>query len=152
MQFVHTLVPTFHGVPSHLSPLEGKEIRIEVNVKGYPPPKIVWYHNREPIATESSIEIDKQGYLFFPSIELKHSGVYKVRATNTSGEAEKEVTVRVMSEGCDGGEGDKSREINRPVPVEEFGTFVSEHHALGNKKFRESYEVSHYNVMRHSIL
>ena len=86
--------------------------------------------------TDYSIEIDEQGSLFFPSIELKHSGVYKLVASNECGEAEKVVTVSVMSEGCDGGE-----EINQPVPVAEFGAFVSEHHARGNKKFRESYEV-----------
>ena len=86
--------------------------------------------------TDYSIEIDEQGSLFFPSIELKHSGVYKLVASNECGEAEKVVTVSVMSEGCDGGE-----EINQPVPVAEFETFVSEHHGHGNKKFRESYEV-----------
>ena len=143
MPFGHIAAPSINGVPSHLPPLEGKEVHIEVNVKGYPPPIIVWYHNEDPIVTESSIEIDKQGCLFFPSIELKHSGVYKVVATNTSGQTEKEVTVSVMSEGCDGGEGDKSREINRPVPVAEFGTFVSEHHALGNAKFTENYQVAY---------
>ena len=88
-----------------------------------------------------SIKIDEQGSLFFPSIELKHSGVYKVIATNSSGKVEIEVTVSVMSEGCDGGEGGGSGETSRPVPVSEFGTFVCEHHAQGNKKFRERFEV-----------
>ena len=68
--------------------------------------------------------------------------MYKVIATNTSGKVEKEVTMSVMSEGCDGGEGGGSGETSRPVPVSEFGTFVFEHHAHGNKKFRESYEVT----------
>ena len=143
MLFVHTIAPIIHGFPSHLSPLEGKEVRIEVIVKGNPTPIIVWYHNEEPVVIESSIEIDKQGNLFFPSIEVKHSGVYKIVATNTSGQAEKEISVSVMSEGCEGGEGAMSRETNRPVPVAEFGTFVSEHHAHGNAKFAENYEVAY---------
>ena len=88
-----------------------------------------------------SIEIDEQGSLFFPSIELKHSGVYKVVATNMSGEAEKEVSVSVMNEGCDGGETSGSGETK--IPVAEFGTFVAEHHAQENKKFRERFEVIH---------
>ena len=35
----------------------------------------------------------------------------------------------------------KQEVTSRPVPVSEFGSFVSEHHAHGNKKFKESYEV-----------
>ena len=47
----------------------------------------------------------------------------------------------VMSEGCDGGEGGGSGETSRPVPVSEFGTFVSEHHAHGNRMFNGKFEV-----------
>ena len=135
------MAPTIFGFPSHLFPFEGEGIRIEVKVEGDPPPTLVWYHNGEAIMADYSIEIDEQGSLFFPSIELKQSGVYKVIATNTSGQAEKEVNVSVMSK--DGGDayGGGSRETSRPVPVSEFGAFVSEHHAQGNKKFRESFEV-----------
>ena len=134
--------PTIIGFPSHLSPLEGEGVHIEVKIEGDPPTTLVWYHNGEAVMADYSIEIDEQGSLFFPSIEFKHSGVYKVVATNTSGQAEKEVTVGVMSEGCDGGEGGGSGETSRPVPVSEFGAFVSEHHAQGNKKkFRQSFEV-----------
>ena len=45
-----------------------------------------------------------------------------------------EVTVSVMSEGCDGSDSSGSGETNRPVPLSEFGNFVSEHHSHGNKK------------------
>ena len=110
-----------------------------MKIEGDPPPTLVWYHNGEVVVADYGIEIEEQGSFFFPSIEFKHSGVYKVVATNTSGQAEKEVTVSVMSEGCDGGKG--GGEINSSVPVAEFGTFVSEQHAHGNKKFREGYEV-----------
>ena len=113
-----------------------------MKVEGHPPPTLVWYHNEEAIIIDSSIEVSKQGSLYFPSIKLKHSGVYKILATNVIGQVEKEVTVSVMSEGCDGGEGGGSGETSRPVPVSEFGSFVSEHHAHGNKKFKENYDVS----------
>ena len=95
--------------------------------------------------TDYSIEIDEQGSLIFPSIEFNHSGVYKVVATNDSGMAEKEVTVNVMSEGCDAVESEGSGETK--IPVAEFGRFVSEHHAQGNKKFRERFEVSLYTLL-----
>ena len=133
--------PAILGFPTHLSPIEGEEVRIEMKLEGYPLPTIVWYQNGEAIVTDYSKEIDEQGSLFFPSIELKHSGVYKVIATNRGGEVEKEVSVSVKSEGCDGGVGGEAEVTSRPVPVAEFGEFVSEHHANGNKKFKESYEV-----------
>ena len=136
-----TVPPAINGFPSRLFPTEGEGVRIEAKIEGHPPPTLVWYHNGEAVVTDYSIEIDEQGSLFFPSIELKHSGMYKVIATNDSGQAEKVVTVSVMSEGCDGGESGGSGETNRSVPVSEFGVFVSEHHSHGNKKFRESYEV-----------
>ena len=125
-----------HGFPTQLFPTEGEGVHIEAKVEGHPPPTLVWYHNGEAVVTDYSIEIDELGCLFFPSIELKHSGVYKLVVSNECGESERVVTVSVMSEGFDGNE-----EINQPVPVAEFGVFVSEHHARGNKKFRESYEV-----------
>ena len=34
-----------------------------------------------------------------------------------------------------------SNVTSRPVPEAEFGVFVSEHHANGDMKFRESYKV-----------
>ena len=69
------------------------------------------------------------------------SGSYKLVATNTSGQAEKEVSVSVMSEGCEGG---GSEETNRPVSVSEFGVYVAQHHAQGNKMFTQVYQVSLY--------
>ena len=134
-----TVPPTFFGIPSCLSPLEGEGVHIVMLIEGHPPPTLVWYCNEETVVTDYSIEIDEQGSLFFPSIELKHSGVYKVVATNDSGQAEKEVSVSVMSEECDGGEGGGSGETK--IPVADFGTFVSEHRSHGNKGFKESFEV-----------
>ena len=131
--------PTICGIPACLSPLEGEEVRIEAKVEGHSPPTLVWYHNEEAVVTDYSIEIDEQGSLFFPSIELKHSGVYKVIATNDSGQAEKVVTVSVMSEGCDGVGSEGSGETK--IPVANFGTFVSEYHTHGNKRSREIFEV-----------
>ena len=57
---------------------------------------------------------------------------------NSSGRTEKEVIVSV---GCDSGDGGGSGETNRPVPVSEFGVYVAQHHAQGNKMFSEVYQV-----------
>ena len=47
----------------------------------------------------------------------------------------------MLSDSCDGDEDDGSSEINGPVPVDEFGGFVADKHANGNKKFRDDYQV-----------
>ena len=41
----------------------------------------------------------------------------------------------------------ESKVTSRPVPVAEFGAFVSEHHANGDTKFRESYRVRTHHLM-----
>ena len=47
----------------------------------------------------------------------------------------------MISEAHDIEEGDGSNEMNRTVPVSEFGTFVSKHHVHGNKEFIRKFEV-----------
>ena len=47
----------------------------------------------------------------------------------------------MLSDSCDGEEDGGSNEINGPVPVDEFGQFVADKHANGNKKFRDDYQV-----------
>ena len=47
----------------------------------------------------------------------------------------------MMSEAHDIKDGDGSSDTNRPVPVSEFGTFVSKYHAHGNKEFIKKFEV-----------
>ncbi len=42
---------------------------------------------------------------------------------------------------CDSGEGGGSLEAIGRVTVSQFGEFVSQHHAHGNKKFRDNFEV-----------
>ncbi len=46
-----------------------------------------------------------------------------------------------VSEGCDSGDVSGSVEAIRRVSVSQFGEFVSQHHAHGNKKFRDNFEV-----------
>ena len=46
-----------------------------------------------------------------------------------------------MSEVYDFEENDGSSETSRLVPSSEFGTFVSKHHAHGNKEFGRKFEV-----------
>ena len=75
------------------------------------------------------------------------AGEYKLVAANSVGEAEREITLTVLYESCDGEEDVGSVETNGPVPVDEFGHFVADKHANGNKKFRDGYQVCFVTIL-----
>ena len=126
--------------------MEGEDVHLEANVEGHPKPALIWYHDGVVVVADYSIEVNEDGSLYFPCVENKHSGEYKLVATNSSGKAEREVTLTVLSDSCDGEEDGGSGEINKPVPVDEFGQFVVEKHANGNVEFTKSYEVFHIRL------
>ncbi len=70
---------------------------------------------------------------------INHAGVYKLVASGPSGSAEKCVELIVSVPGDEEviGEVDLT-----PIPVAQFGAYVTEHHANGNKKFFSNYTVS----------
>ena len=58
----------------------GEGVLFQVKVTGSPPPKLVWYHNGEEIVADYSREIMTDGSLTMPSVEVRHTGTYKVVA------------------------------------------------------------------------
>ncbi len=70
--------------------------------------------------------------------------MYKLVVTGASGSTTQQlVTVTVMSEGGDAGEGVEGVDY-APIPVTEFGAYVAGLHANGNKKFKDLYKVVLY--------
>ena len=58
------------------TPIEGEEVYLHVQVKGHPTPSLNWYHDDVVVRADYSREIDGDGSLLFPCIEVAHSGVY----------------------------------------------------------------------------
>ena len=141
-----TEAPRLDVFPTQLYPLEGDRVRIEGEIEGHPPPRLVWYHNGKHIGN------DDKSSLLFPRIDFKHSGVYKLVASNVCGEAEIVVIVTVMSNGDDEFENSGIEETSTytRIPVEKFEDYVSVHLSDGNKKFKESFEVRTANL--HAVL
>lgn len=114
-----------------------------MKVTGVPKPTIVWYHQGKQLERDYSIELGgEDGSLSIPSAEIRHAGLYKLVATNTAGSVEKEVKLMVRKAGelepiTDIAD---QKEIG-PVPVAEFGKYVEQHHANGNKPFGLQYKV-----------
>ena len=67
------------------------------------------------------------------------AGLYKLVASGPSGSAEKcvELIVSVPGDKEEVGEVDLT-----PIPLAQFGAYVTQHHANGNKKFYSNYTVS----------
>ena len=69
-----------------------------VVVRGYPQPSLTWYHDGTQVMSDYSMEIQHDGSLSINFSELKHSGVYRLLASNNRGSAEREVRLIVTQE------------------------------------------------------
>ena len=129
--------------PKDKQALEGEKVTFYVKVTGIPQPILKWYHNEEDIVADHSKELAADGSLTFPSAELKNSGVYRLVATNTAGSVEKRVILLVQQEGCKGAAACTSKKETSfpPIPVDDFGDYVSQCHASDNEDFRKQFTV-----------
>ena len=64
-------------------------------VSGDPEPSIAWYHNGNKLGAENAVLIHPYNCLSISSVEMKHSGVYRLFARNSGGTAMSEFTMRV---------------------------------------------------------
>jgi len=131
---------------------EGESVLLHVKVTGVPKPAMVWYHQGKELECDNSIELGgEDGSVSIPSAEIRHAGVYKLVATNTAGSVEKEVKLMVCKAGEPITDIADQKEIG-PVPVAEFGKYVEQHHANGNKPFGLQYKVGgKYSPLDHLL-
>ena len=113
----------------------------KVVVRGYPQPSLTWYHEDTQVIPDYSLELTQDGSLSITSTELKHSGVYKLLANNSSSSAEREVRLTVRQEEEEAALVDSERVEIQPVPVAEFGDYVAYCHSDANKVFKLQYSV-----------
>ena len=128
--------------PSDVAVTEGEGLYFKIEVSGEPQPTVTWYHDGELVREDYAREIESDGSLTIPSVELKHSGVYKAVAANEYGSEEREVTLAVKKEeeSCVADE-NQDAVSSRPIPVLEFGKYVAELHANSNQPFIALYKV-----------
>ena len=84
--------------PEETHVVEGEGVLFQVKVTGSPTPRLTWYQNGEMVTADYSMELAKDGTLTLPSVESRHSGMYKLVAQNPAGKAEKEVRLFVQAE------------------------------------------------------
>ena len=140
----HLPAPEFKQFPEDARALVGEGVLFQVKVTGSPPPKLVWYHDGEEVVPDYSREIMKDGSLTMPSVEVKHTGTYKVVAENVAGKKEGEVKLYVED---DEGKTKPKQGNNKPplktkdIPVTKFGRHVVQNHSKNNKAFKDEYDV-----------
>ena len=122
--------------------IEGEAVFYKVVVRGYPQPSLTWYHEDTQVTPDYSLELTQDGSLSITSTELKHSGVYKLLAKNSSGSAEREVRLIVREEKEEAAPVDRERVEIQPVPVAEYGEYVAHCHSDTNKVFKLQYNVT----------
>ena len=123
--------------PSDTTTTEGESVYFKLEVSGEPQPTATWYHDGELIRADYAHEVDVDGSLAIPSAELKCSGTYKAVVANQHGSEEKEVRLTINKS-------ETAAEIvsSRPIPIPEFGKYVTELHANSNQPFKELYQVN----------
>ena len=144
INYVLPIGPEIENFPVDRVLVEVEGVSFKVAVRGDPEPTLTWYHEGNKLISDYSLEIQPDGTLVIASAEVRHNGVYKLLARNSSGIAKRELSFTVKQEG---------EEINAPskenvevdftaVPVADFGDYVAKNHSQSDAGFRKLYEVS----------
>ena len=151
-----TKKPAIRSFPEDMTTIEGRRVEFSVNVTGLPTPTLTWYHDNDRLNDESDCyEISCDGSLTIFKIEANHSGTYRLVANNSEGTVENQLTLKVMTGTVSDKKPDSTVTVYRPVPVMEFGQYVSQNHASANTGFSNLFKVHIYaciNYTMHSTL
>ena len=123
---------------------EGHEVLFKVKVTGIPTPSHSWYHEGELVTDDYAHELQEDGSLLLVNVEEKQKGTYRFVANNDAGTVSQQVLLIVAVEGSDEAKmvkGDAASAKIGPIPVREFGEFVSNGHAKSNQGFKSQFEV-----------
>ena len=141
--------PFIKSFPEDMTVTEGNRVEFHVKVSGTPDPQLTWYHESTRLDNDYAHEISTDGTLVIATTEMKHSGTYRLVASNSVGTAEKKFTLKLIPETPEEQPMTVPTAVSHPVNVTELGQYVSRNHADTNKGFTALYRVSHYSVHKH---
>lgn len=79
----------------------GHAVKFDVDMKGEPPPTVVWSLNGTPLANGPRVKIENEDYntkIAITDTTRKDTGVYKIKAENINGVDEAPVEVVILGE------------------------------------------------------
>ena len=141
--------PFFEEFPENATAVEGNRVLLPVKIIGSPQPTLTWYHDNTRLGNDYAHEISSDGSLTIITAEMRHSGTYRLVATNSAETVEKQFSLKVITEKDEEPLLTATVDVikTRPLPVAEFGQYVSQNHANSNNGFTTLYKVyySHQN-------
>ena len=140
--------PFFEEFPEDATAVEGNKVSLPVKIIGSPQPTLTWYHDNTHLGNDYAHEISSDGSLAIITAEMRHSGTYRLVATNSEGTVEKQFSLKVINADDEEPPLATTAEVikTRPVPVAELGQYVSQNHANSNNGFTTLYKVHNYQV------
>ena len=144
--------PAIRSFPEDMTIVEGRRVEFSVKVSGLPTPTLTWYHANDRLIAKSDCYEISNGNLTIFKIEANHSGTYRLVANNSEGTVENQLTLKVMTEIVSDEKPDSTLTVYRPVPVTEFGQYVSQNHASANTGFSNLFKVHTHHYTTHNIL
>lgn len=79
--------------------IEGKSIQLDCEIRGFPEPEVIWYHENKPIKESSDVQLLFRGdrcSLLIQEAFMEDMGQYKVVAINSAGETSSKCNLTVM--------------------------------------------------------
>lgn len=79
----------------------GALVKFDVDVKGEPPPTITWHFANKPLENGPTVKIENEDYntkIQLSETTRKNTGIYKIKAENSSGSDEAPVEVIILGE------------------------------------------------------
>ena len=137
-----TSKPFFESFPNNMTVNEGNRVEFPVKVSGTPDPQLTWYHESTRLDNDYAHEISTDGTLVIATTEMKHSGTYRLVASNTAGTAERKFTLKLVSESPEEQTMTIPTAVSHPVYATELGQYVARNHADTNKGFIKLFRVS----------
>lgn len=77
----------------------GQMVKLDVDVKGEPPPTITWSFGLRPLATSANVKIENEDYntkLQMTNTTRSDTGKYTIKAVNDSGQDEADVEIIIL--------------------------------------------------------
>lgn len=79
--------------------IEGKSIQLDCEIRGFPEPEVIWYHENKPIKESSDVQLLFRGdrcSLLIQEAFMEDMGEYKVVAINSAGETSSKCDLTVI--------------------------------------------------------
>ena len=80
-----TSKPFIKTFPEDMTVTEGNRVEFPVKVSGTPDPQLTWYHESTRLDNDYAHEISTDGTMIIATTEMKHSGTYRLVASNSAG-------------------------------------------------------------------